>query len=334
MGGGGWSADDYARTSKVNAATGKTFAYSDSVKAGKASGIHPDLDPKRVAGPLSPVAGQPIRESRDSVEHPNSIPIAIVFDVTGSMAGIPVILQKKLANLMDIVIDKAKLKDPQVLVGAIGDYHSDRYPLQVGQFESDNRFDEQLRNIILEAGGGGSMTESYGLAYRFAAHHTVTDCFEKRGKKGYFFTMGDEMAYQNMTKEEIETVFGVTCNGPESINDLYALASEKWEVYHLFCADSGYGSNETIKEYWRELVGEKFIEVKDSSLVCEIIAGIINMVENSYTASKAVTDIGLTGKDKDVVENALVKISTSLPSHVASSTGISAIGGKKKITRL
>ena len=93
---------------------------------------------------------------------------------------------------MDTTIEKACIKHPHILVGAIGDAHCDDYPFQVGQFESDNRFDEQLRSIILEGGGGGQLMESYGLAYRFAAYHTALDCYEKRGKEGYFFTTGDE----------------------------------------------------------------------------------------------------------------------------------------------
>ena len=89
----------------------------------------------------------------------------------------------KLARLMDVVIDKAGIPDPQILVGAVGDSTCDQYPLQVGQFESSNLFDEQLRNIIVERGGGGQNMESYALAYRFAADHTATDAFENAARR-------------------------------------------------------------------------------------------------------------------------------------------------------
>ena len=39
------------------------------------------------------------------------------------------------------------------------------------------------------------MTESYELAMYFMARHTALDCHEKRGKRGYLFIIGDEMAY-------------------------------------------------------------------------------------------------------------------------------------------
>ena len=64
--------------------------------------------------------------------------------------------------------------DPQIMFGAIGDATCDRVPLQVGQFESDNRMDDDLGRIVLEGGGGGQMTESYELAMYFMARHTAT----------------------------------------------------------------------------------------------------------------------------------------------------------------
>ena len=76
--------------------------------------------------------------------------------------------------------------------GAVLDATCDRVPLQVGQFESDNRMDEHLGNMVLEGGGGGQMTESYELAMYFMARHTAIDCHEKRRRRGYLFIIGDE----------------------------------------------------------------------------------------------------------------------------------------------
>lgn len=329
MGSGRWDTDAYDHATRTRAATGvKDFGYDDDVKSGKASGIHPDLDPKKVAGPTSPLAGQNVRESRDLDEHPNSLPIVIIFDVTGSMGRIPQVLQKKLASLMDVVIAKADIKDPQVLVGAVGDATCDLYPFQIGQFESDNRFDEQLRNIILEGNGGGQVYESYGLAYRFAAYHTVADSFEKRGKKGYFFTMGDEAPWPKVTKDEVQVIFGVKAEADESVADLIAKAQEKWEIFHLFSMDGSYPDRQDVHDKWRELLGERFVKIEDSSLVCEIIAGLIHMLETAHDLDKVVDDIGLTGAARTSVKNALVPVSkANLPAHIAKG-GLPAAHGK------
>ena len=200
MGGGKWSSDAYKSAVKTRAATGtKDFDYSHRVSTGGAKGIHESLDPTKMK--------DGVRESRDSDEHPNSLPIAVIFDVTGSMHRIPQVLQKKLTKLMEVIHEKAEIPDPQILIGAVGDATCDRYPFQIGQFESDNSFDEQLRNLILEGGGGGQYRESYALPYRFAAKHTALDCVEKRGKKGYLFTIGDEAPWPTIPANQIKDVF-------------------------------------------------------------------------------------------------------------------------------
>lgn len=327
MGGGSWDTGAYRAAAATRVSKGvDDFGYDKDVKSGKASGIHTSLDPTTVAGSASPLAGQNVRESRDSDEHPESVPIAVFFDVTGSMGGIPRILQTKLASLMDVILAKAHLKDPQILVGAIGDSSpgwrgggmTDEYPFQVGQFESDNRFDEALRSIILEGNGGGQVRESYGLAYRFAAYHTATDAWEKRGKKGYLFTMGDEMAWPVVTAQEVKTIFGVEASGDESVEDLIAKASERWEIFHLFSMDGSYPNHTGIHDQWRSLLGERFVKVDDSSLVCEIIAGLVYMLETAADVDTIVNDIGLKGSAGVSVKNALVPVSQGrVPSHVA-----------------
>jgi hypothetical protein len=309
MGGGTWNTGAYASATAARTAAGiDPFAYTASVRSGRASGVHASLDPTQMKNPDPSRYSFPLRESRDSDEHPESVPVAMIFDVTGSMGKIPEVLQTKLASLMDIIIDKAGLRDPQVLVGAVGDAYSDRYPFQVGQFESSNSFDEQLRNIILEGNGGGQSKESYALAYRFAADHTALDSFEKRGKKGYFFTMGDEAPWPTVTRSEVESLFGVSAAEDESIESLIARATEHWEVFHLFAQDGSYRDNPHIIGTWRKLLGERLVMVDDSSLVCETIAGIIHGLENAYDADRVVNDLGLSGAAAVAVKNALVPV--------------------------
>lgn len=319
MGGGSFDPGAYRAAASTRAASGiDDFDHSVKVKTGRASGIHASLDPKWVAGAGSPLAGKKVRESRDSDEHPDTLAIATLFDVTGSMGQIPVTLQTKLPDLMDVVIAKANIRHPNIMVGAIGDSYSDRYPLQLGQFESDNRFDEQLRNIILEGNGGGQSMESYALAYYFAAFHTATDCWEKRGKKGYLFTMGDEAPHPLVTRAEVEKIFGDTIERDYTVEELIVLASERWNVFHLYSLDGSYRTDTRVHNRWLELLGERRIMVEDSSLVCETIAGIVHMMENALDADSVVRDLSLSGKAASAVRNSLVPVASStLPTHVA-----------------
>jgi len=305
MGGGSWSNHLYNTSTKIRSAAGlDDFGYDTEVKSGRASGIHETLDPSKMTGP---------RESRDSDEHPESLPVAVIFDVTGSMHQIPKTLQTKLASIMDVVIEKAEVPHPQILVGAVGDSTCDRYPLQIGQFESDNRFDDQLRNIILERGGGGQDMESYALAYYFAAYHTESDSIDKRGKRGYLFTMGDEKPWPTLPSAEIKKVFGDVVAEPieETVEALIEKASEKFNIYHLFSLDGSYSHSTEIHDRWRELLGERLIMVEDSSLIAEIISGVIHMQESAYDIDRVIDDIGVTGDARKAVENALVPLAGS-----------------------
>ena len=147
MGNGKWSDDTYHAAATYRAATGASaFAYSDS----GATHTHPDLDPKGVT----------VRESRDSDEHPNSVPVAVLFDVTGSMGTVPRILQQQLPQLFGLLLRKGYVTDPQILFGAIGDATCDAAPLQIGQFESDNRLDENLGNIYTVALGNSPISST------------------------------------------------------------------------------------------------------------------------------------------------------------------------------
>lgn len=77
-----------------------------------------------------------VREARDSEEHPNSFPIIIALDVTGSMGRIPYeLITEGFPKLMKKIMDEG-VQDLQVCFVGIGDHYTDRAPIQVGQFES------------------------------------------------------------------------------------------------------------------------------------------------------------------------------------------------------
>ena len=113
-----------------------------------------------------------------------------------------------LPHLHELLLGHHYISDPQILFAAVGDATCDQVPLQVGQFESDNRMDQNLENMILEGGGGGQKYESYELMFYMAARHTAIDCFEKRGRKGYLFMIGDEMAYAFVNGAIISRLLG------------------------------------------------------------------------------------------------------------------------------
>ncbi len=308
MGSGKWSTNVYDEHNRYKAANGiSRFDYNDNMHRSNYSKWHvyPNLDPKGVNA----------RESRDSAEHPNSTSITVMFDVTGSMGEIPVTLQNKLPELLGLLLRKGYATDPQIMFGAIGDATCDRVPLQVGQFESDNRMDENLEKFFLEGGGGGQRSESYELAMYFLARHTEIDCWDKRGHKGYAFIIGDEMAYPFVKKHEVQQHIA---DGLESDIPIEQIVRELRMRYHLFYIlpkAASYGGDAEILGYWHKLLGDNVIELGSPEAVCETIALTIGMMEGNIDLPGGADDLkefGTEPKNIRAVTAALAKIPTSL----------------------
>lgn len=264
MGGARWDASDWdtlsARTSRQS--TQQVFSQSQ---------IHPDLNPFKVA----------CRESRDSAANPNSHAIIVGLDVTGSMGYLAeALVRKGSATLVEELLKRKPVSDPHIMCMGIGDGFSDKAPLQATQFEADIRIVTQLQQVWLEANGGGNGGESYPLAWYFAARHTATDCFEKRNKKGYLFTVGDENPHKVVTKEQISRIFGDNVETDLTAQDLLTMANRSYHVYHLMVEESG-SFDSTVQRNWRNLLGERALLMSDHTKMAEIIVSTIAINEGA-----------------------------------------------------
>ena len=314
MGSGIWSTNVYDAAAAHRAATGApAFAYSahlSSTSPRSAWRAHPRLDPKGVT----------LRESRDSAEHPESRAVTVLFDVTGSMHTIPEQLQRKLPELLGLLLRKGYLAHPQIMFGAIGDATCDSVPLQIGQWESDNRMDEDLERLVLEGGGGGQLTESYELALYFMARHTVMDCFEKRGEKGFLFLIGDEMAYPFVKRDEVRRVLGHSIQEDVPVAHIVAELRRRFHLYFLLPTNASHGGERQILDFWRSLLGQNVVELEDAGAVCETIALLIGLHEGVDLATGA-ADLGDFGVDGDTVRTVSTALAPVAARATASSKG-------------
>ena len=303
MGSSRWSDDFYSERARERKATGTAdFAYSKAVtsKPRHEQKTHEKLDPKGVR----------IRESRDSAAHPESLAIGVMLDVTGSMSHVPVIVQSALPKLMGMLTGKGIVAHPQILFGAVGDARSDRGSLQVGQFESGIEMDEDLRNFWLEnGGGGGEPQESYQNAVYFFARHTSTDCFEKRGKKGFLFLMGDERPYPNVLRSEIQAICGDGLEADISTAEIVREAQAKYHVFYIMPDGTSHAGDPSIIGSWTQLLGaDHVLRLTDAAFVCETIAATIGLTEGTATL-QSVTE-GLVGRAADVVQAVVRPLAT------------------------
>lgn len=306
MGSGSWDTSVYDAAKKYRQQTGTpTFGHTAAINSGQtAPKAHPDLDPK----------GVKVRESRDSDEHPNSLAISVWFDETGSMGSVPMVLVEKLKGLFGLLLRKGYVDDPQVMMAAIGDTHSDPYaPIQVGQFESDNRIDEDLMKIYLEGNGGGQRMEGYEEIAYFMARHTAIDCFEKRGRKGYLFIIADEGLYPTVDPGVVQHWIGDELDEPIPTKAMFDEAAEKYHIYCIQPAGSMYHGDAAITKQWKDLIGaEHVIQLEDLDATAETIALTIGVMEGAIDLQQGLddlVDVGLTSGA--VVGKALATLGTS-----------------------
>jgi hypothetical protein len=265
MGGGRFDPGAYRSFTSSSASKSRAEIYSSS-------SIHDSLNPK----------GVKIRESRDSVDNPNSTPLIVGIDVTGSMGMIAEVLARKgLGTLFTGVLDRKPISDPHVMFMAIGDANCDSAPLQVSQFEADNRIVEQLTQIYLEGGGGGNNFESYNLPWYFAAQHTAHDSMEKRGKRGYLFTVGDECAPADLTREQIKHIIGDDPETDIRTKDILNLAKRNYDVFHVVVEEGDFASRsmDRVMKSWTELLGQHVIRLSDHTKLAETIVSAIEVAE-------------------------------------------------------
>jgi hypothetical protein len=319
MGSGLWSASVYDAAATHRAVTGTpAFAYSARMSRTtprSAWTAHPRLDPKGVT----------LRESRDTAEHPTSRAVTVLFDVTGSMHTIPQQLQQKLPELLGLLLRKGYLEHPQIMFGAIGDATCDAVPLQIGQWESDNRMDEDLENLFLEGGGGAQTTESYELALYFMARHTAMDCFEKRGEKGFLFLIGDEMAYPRVKRGEVRRVTGDVLQQDIPTAQIVAELRERFHLYLLLPTKASNGGDPQVLDFWRRLLGQHVVELDDADAVCETIALLIGLHEG-VDLDTGVDDLRDVGVDRTTVRT----VSAAL-APIAASVGVSGRGAIARV---
>lgn len=288
MGGGTWTSDSYR---SYSCSVGKTLDSRGFVTRGQewhARTIDKALDPKNV-----------IRECVNSKEHPNTIPVILGLDVTGSMGA----ACKKTAEALGVIMEDlyTKYKDIEFLVMGIGDVECDEYPVQASQFESDVRIAQQLDKLYMEHGGGGNAYESYTAAWQFGVKQCKLDCW-KQGRKGIIITMGDEPLNPYLERSGLNEATGQKNQGNVDTDALYKEAKEKFDIYHIAVDDPQdcYDSNATrIKQTFGRVIGK---DLKVATLNT-LHKTIVECIDDSIQKSGGIADTPVLNEETKHNEN-------------------------------
>jgi len=290
MGSGSWTTSAYADYTKsvrgmdLDDYVNTSFTAQEIYKSHR---LAKALDPKNIT-----------RECHDSAEHPESFPVILALDVTGSMGDASVRVAQKLNEIMTELYADETVKDIEFCIMGIGDLSYDEAPIQMSQFESDIRIAEQLDQIYFEAGGGGNHYESYTAAWYMGVNHCDLHCW-KRGKKGLIITMGDELPNPYLPKEStyrysaggLAGVTGDNLQGDVETKELLEETLKKFDVYHIAVDDraTSYQRYKTydIDEKWTELLGDHY-SVANLNSLANVITSIVK--EHASSAPVMSTD--------------------------------------------
>lgn len=306
MGGGRWDArawDSYATKTYVGKSTEKVFTKKK---------MKDEFDPKNIV----------VRESRDSADNPMSTPIILGLDVTGSMHYvIDKMAREGMPKVCQEIYDRRPITDPHIMCMGIGDVVArDDAPLQCTQFEADIRISEQINDIWLEGGGGGNRYEGYNLPWYFAAMKTEIDCFEKRGQKGYLFTIGDEFPPEGLSSSHLRTVFGPGQYKNMSNDAMLKMVQRKYHVFHVIVEEGHCAKHhgKRVEDAWRKVLGQNVIPLSDHTKLAETVVSTLQVVngvdhkvvEKSWDGSTSVVvQSAIRGlKTVDTVEDGIVTL--------------------------
>ncbi|WP_237358062.1 hypothetical protein [Rhizobium phaseoli] len=166
------------------------------------------------------------------------------------------------------------------MVAAVGDAFTDAAPLQATQFEADITLAGQIRALWLEGNGGGNNGESYSAAHLLAALKTSTDAFERRGRKGYLFTIGDEPVHNGLSADQIARIFGVEPPRGLSARECLAMAQRSYEVFHIVIRE-GYAATglDRVLRSWQPLLPGRTFVLDDHRRIAELVVSIIEITE-------------------------------------------------------
>jgi hypothetical protein len=218
MGGGIYSQDvaHEARSSQRDAFSYQAYTVADD-SGSRHRSVHPALNPY-----------QKIREVN------NETPIVVALDVTRSRGDDTKLMYEKLPMLMGQIALQGYVSNPGISFAAIGDATADQAPLQVGQFEGDNRLDEVVSRMWIEEGGGGTGQESYELAAYFYSRTNCVRLAKGIGKKGYFFFVGDEGFYPKLDKDQVARVIGDELAESLPASEAFRRLQEKFHVFLIY----------------------------------------------------------------------------------------------------
>lgn len=284
MGGGSYEREVYAAPTPPRAgARHSTASGGFSAAAAEAlatRSLHKDLDP---------------RERSLVCEAEN--PVVLAIDVTGSMGNWTKIIYDKLPMFYGQLKMQGYLRDPAISFAAVGDAHSDKAPLQVGDFAQGLAIEDVVKKLWLEGKGGSGFRESYEIAACYYASAKVR--LAGAVGKPFFFLTGDEACYDRLDSPDQTRWLG---DSAAQWADAAAAFEALQRKFHVFLLKKPYQREEAeteIMEQWTRLIGrDRILMLSDPKACVDMMLGAIAVTTGQRTVDEYIADLVERGQDE------------------------------------
>jgi hypothetical protein len=199
-------------------------------------------------------------------------PIIIGVDVTGSMAEWPAEFFDR-APLLYQTLSQYR-PDMEICFSAIGDVHSDQFPLQVNSFGKGVALDDHIKALYPEGNGGGQVSESYETFGYFMKEH----CKTPKALSPFLFMFGDENFYPTVNLDAVKHYIGDKLKDPVNSADVWGTLLQRFNVYLLRKPYQSFGSatDNDITAKWAAAIGkQRIIEVPSKERAVDTLMGIV-----------------------------------------------------------
>ncbi len=205
-------------------------------------------------------------------------PLSILVDVTGSMGDWPAVMFSKLPY-MDNECKEYLGENMEISFAAVGDAHSDQYPIQIRPFVKGRDLEQQLKELVIEGNGGGQCHESYELTALYYARNVEMP----NAKRPILIIIGDEGFYDHITKEHAKMAHVKLGSADIKTETVFEELKEKYSIY-LIRKPYSSGDDKYIQKKWEDLIGKEHIAILPAAdRVVDVIFGILAQEKNKVT---------------------------------------------------
>lgn len=212
----------------------------------------------------------------ESICTDSDAPLMILCDVTGSMGSWPATIFSKLPYL-DLEGKEYMGPNMAISFAAVGDAHSDKYPIQVRDFKNGLDLEKELKELIIEGNGGGQCSESYELTALYYARNAKMP----NAKRPIMIIIGDEGYYETITKAHAKFAHVKLENDRINTDELFKELQDKYSVYLIRKPYDSGSEEKSIQKRWEELIGKEHIAMLPAAdRVVDVIFGILAQEKN------------------------------------------------------